>query len=283
MSTVLEAEGVTFAYPHLDSPVVCDVSLAVGEGEVYAVIGPNGSGKSTLLKLLLGVLRPSAGRVTFAGRDVREWPRRELARRVGVVAQNEDFAFPITVHDLVAMGRYPYLGPWQSAGQRDREAIARALDRCQVADLAGRPVNRLSGGERQRARLARALAQEPSAFVLDEPTASLDIAHEMTIFELLAMLAATDGATVVVVTHHLNLAARYAHRMLLLDRGRVAAEGPPGEVLARASIERTYGWPVHVFSYAGPGRDAGAPQIVPLADGADPAKPCAHSTTGDRS
>ncbi|MGH6692552.1 MAG: ABC transporter ATP-binding protein, partial [Gammaproteobacteria bacterium] len=245
-------------------------------------IGPNGSGKSTLLKLMLGVLRPAAGHVAFGGRTVLAWPRRELARRVGVVSQAEDLAFPITVLELIAMGRYPHLGPWRRAGRADRAAITRAMERCEVAHLADRFVATLSGGERQRARLARALAQEPTTLVLDEPTAALDIAHEMAIFELLVSLAEKDGATIVVVTHQLNLAARYAHRLLLLDRGRVAAEGPPAAVLTRAAIEQTYGWPVNVYPHAGPGRDAGAPQIVPLADGAIPANLPDTSIPGER-
>jgi iron complex transport system ATP-binding protein len=139
------------------------------------------------------------------------------------------------------------------------------MDRCEIADLADRSVPTLSGGERQRARLARALAQEPVAYALDEPTASLDIAHEMAIFELLRHLARGDGATVLVVTHNLNLAARYADRMLVLDRGSVAAEGTPGGVLTRDLVERVWRWPVRIVAHEGPGPDTGAPQVVGLA------------------
>ncbi|MBX6364710.1 MAG: ABC transporter ATP-binding protein [Gemmatimonadetes bacterium] len=268
---VLEAAGLGFRYPGAAAPALTDVDLRVLPGEIRAVLGPNGSGKSTLLRLLLGVLRPDAGRALYLGRPVAAWPRRELAARVGVVHQAEEAVFPITVRELVAMGRYPHLGAWRAAGPADRRAVELALERCDVAHLADRSVATLSGGERQRARLARALAQEPETLVLDEPTASLDIRHEMRILELAAALAREAGVTVLLVTHNLNLAARYADRLLLLDRGRVAAEGPPRAVVTRDTIERVYGWPVAITEHPGPGRDAGAPQVVALAGRSAPA------------
>jgi iron complex transport system ATP-binding protein len=262
---VFEARGLRFRYEGAMQPALDGVALRVVPGTLYAIIGPNGSGKSTLLKLLLGALKADEGEVLFAGQHVREWSRRALAQRIGVVPQGEEMAFPITVHEIVAMGRYPHLGVLGRPGPEDREAIDQALERCDVIDLADRPISRLSGGERQRALIARALAQRPGTLVLDEPTVSLDIRHEMQIFELLAELAATDGVTVVLVTHHLNLAARYADRLLLLDRGAPVAEGPSSDVLSRETIERVYRWPVMVGAHPGPGRDAGAPQITPLA------------------
>jgi iron complex transport system ATP-binding protein len=138
------------------------------------------------------------------------------------------------------------------------------MGRCDVLAFAQRPISTLSGGERQRARVARALAQEPRVLALDEPTVALDIRHEMAIFELLRDLARA-GVTVVLVTHNLNLAARYADRLLLLDRGRVAAEGPPAEVIRRELLEQVYHWPVRVTPHPGPGPDTGAPQVTPLA------------------
>jgi iron complex transport system ATP-binding protein len=253
---VFETHGVVFAYPGAARHAVNGVDLRVTAGEFLALLGPNGSGKSTLLRLLLGALRPARGTVRFHGRAVADWPRAGIARRVGVVTQLEELAFPLTVRELVAMGRYPHLGAWRREDAADRAAIARALQLCEVHDLADRPVLELSGGERQRARLARALAQEPRVLVLDEPTAALDIAHEMALFELLARLAA-DGVTVVVVTHNINLAARYAARLVLLHAGRVAAAGAPAAVLTRASIEAVYHWPVAIR------HEDHAPQVVP--------------------
>jgi iron complex transport system ATP-binding protein len=264
MSAAFEATDVVFSYRGARRPALDRLSMRVPQGSFYAILGPNGSGKSTLLKLLLGVLRPGSGLVYYADREVGGWPRRDLARRVGVVSQVEEFAFPITVHEMVSMGRYPHLGPWRRPGRDDHAAIERAMERCEVTEFASRPVSTLSGGERQRARLARALAQEPATLVLDEPTASLDVAHEMTIFELLSELRTREDATVLVVTHNLNLAARHADTLLLLESGRVAAEGAPDDVLTQATVERVYRWPVAVVPHGGPGPDEGAPQIVPL-------------------
>ncbi|HEV2130717.1 MAG TPA: ABC transporter ATP-binding protein [Longimicrobiaceae bacterium] len=243
------------------------VTIEIPSGACTAVVGPNGSGKSTLLRLLLGVLAPQAGEVNFGGRALREWPRAELAREVGVVPQGEEEVFPLTALELAGMGRYPHLGAWRREGEADRRAIAEAMARCDVAQFAERLVSTLSGGERQRVRLARALAQQPHALALDEPTTALDIRHEMGIFELLRELSAAS-VTVLLVTHNLNLAARYADRMVLLDRGRVAATGTPAEVLTRERVEAVYGWPVQVVPYPGPGPDTGAPQVVPLAGAA---------------
>lgn len=258
------AEAVSFTYPGADPPAVDGVSLGVEEGDLYGILGPNGSGKSTLLKLLLGALEPTSGRVLHAGRPVSDWGRRELARRVGVVPQQEEAAFPVTVRGLVAMGRYPHLGPWRSEDDEDRRAVARAMERCDLQGLASRRVSTLSGGERQLARIARALAQEPDVLVLDEPTVSLDVRHEMEIFGLLRRLAG-EGVTVVLVTHNLNAAARTARRLLLMRDGAAAAQGAPAEVLTRETVEAVWGWPVRITPHPGPGPDAGAPQVVPLA------------------
>ena len=240
-----------------------DVSIDVPRSSLLAVLGPNGSGKSTLLKAMLGAIPTDAGTIHFDGVPVADWPRRELARHIGVVPQGEEITFPITVRELVAMGRYPYQRPLQAETEDDRSAIAAALDRCECADLAARYVTTLSGGERQRARIARALAQQPDTLVLDEPTTSLDVHHEMEIFHLLRDLA-DSGATVLLVTHNLNLAARFADRILLLDEGRVAAAGAPRDVLDAATISRVYRWPVAVVPHAGTGPDAGTPQVIPL-------------------
>jgi len=266
--------GLGFRYDGADRDAVDGVSLEVPAGACTAVLGPNGSGKSTLLRLLLGTLPPRSGTVEFGGRPVPAWSRPEMAKVVGVVSQGEDEVFPLSVREMVAMGRYPHLGAWRREGESDRRAIAEAMRRCDVAQFADRPVSTLSGGERQRARIARALAQEPDTLALDEPTVALDIRHEMAIFELLRDLGRT-GVTVLLVTHNLNLAARYADRLVVLDGGRLAAEGAPADVLTRGLVERVWGWPVHVVPHPGPGADAGAPQVVPLSGEA-----CATMNTG---
>lgn len=261
------AQELVVRYPRSGRAALDGVSMEVPDGVLYAVLGPNGSGKSTLLKALLGVLPVADGAARVDGRDVASWSRRELARSVGVVPQAETIAFPLTVREMVAMGRYPWLGPLGAEGERDRSAIARALEHCDVADLAGRDVTTLSGGELQRVRIARALAQEPRALVLDEPTASLDIRHEMAILELLRT-SADQGMTVLVVTHGLDLAARFADRMLLLADGRLSAEGPPERVVRSEILEKVYRWPVAV----GEDPATGTPRVTPLRSGEGPGR-----------
>ncbi|MEN8374271.1 MAG: ABC transporter ATP-binding protein [Gemmatimonadota bacterium] len=257
------ARGVTFRYPRSARPALDGVDFHAPAGVLSTVIGPNGSGKSTLLRVLLGAHVPTTGEVTFAGASVPAWDRRALARRVGVVPQSETVAFPMRVRDYVAMGRYPHVGPWRPMADSDHAAVSDAMARCDAGAFADRLLSTLSGGEMQRVRIARALAQEPEALVLDEPTAALDVRHEMAIFSLLLGLA-REGRAVVLVTHSLNLSGRFADRVLLLDRGRPRAEGPPGDVLRQEHIERVYEWPVRITTHPGPGRDQGAPQVVPL-------------------
>jgi iron complex transport system ATP-binding protein len=235
------------------------VSMEVPDGCLYAVLGPNGSGKSTLVKALLGVVPVQTGHAVVDGRDARDWTRRELARAVGVVPQAEAISFPLTVRELVGMGRYPHLGPMGGEREVDRRAVTRALELCDVTDLGARDVTTLSGGELQRVRIARALAQEPRALILDEPTASLDIRHEMAILELLRA-SADSGMTVVVVTHGLDMAARFADQLLLLSRGHVAAEGAPTEVLRAEVLEDVYRWPIAVATDP----STGMPRVTPL-------------------
>jgi iron complex transport system ATP-binding protein len=236
--------------------IISDLSLDIRHGQFTALLGPNGAGKTTLIRLLLGTLEATSGSIAFGDRLLTTMTRSELAREIGVVPQGE--AEPsFTVREIVAMGRYPHLGPWQRERVEDVTAIERALYRCDVAQFAHRWVTTLSGGEQQRVRLARALAQEPSTLVLDEPTSSLDIKHEMTTFELLARLR-DDGVTVLVATHNLNLAARYADSVALMDSGRVVSHGPPTEVIMPGTIEAAYDWPVDIT----PHRD-GAPQVSP--------------------
>ena len=273
MSVAFEVRAVSARYGTAAQPALTDLSVTMEHGSFGAIIGPNGSGKSTLIRVLLGALQPMAGSVLYQGRSIADWPRRELARAVAAVAQLEEMPFPLRVRELVAMGRYPHLGAWRTERPADHAAIERALERCDVRALADRAVTSLSGGERQRARIARALAQEPNTLVLDEPTAALDIAHEMAIFELLRSLTRSDGATVIVATHHLNLAARYADTLLLLQGGRRAAFGAPAEVLQQSALQDVYAWPLFVHAHEGSGFDHGAPQVVPLAHNQHGLKP----------
>lgn len=255
-----EARDLVVRYPGSRAPALDGVELSVPDGLLYAVLGPNGSGKSTLMRALLGLVPPEGGSVAIDGRSVTQWNRRELARHVGAVPQTEAMPFPVTVRDLVAMGRFPHLGPVRPEGPADRAAVDDALRRCDVDHLRARSVQTLSGGELQRVRIARALAQQPRALVLDEPTASLDIRHEMAILSLLRE-AADQGTTVLLITHHLDLAARFADRILLMDCGRAVAEGRPAEVYDAGILEAVYRWPVEVRV----DDTTGAPRVIPRA------------------
>ncbi|MDE2973725.1 MAG: ABC transporter ATP-binding protein [Gemmatimonadota bacterium] len=239
------------------------ISASVRPGRLLAVVGPNGAGKTTLLKLLAGSLRPQEGEVRLDERLLDDFADRRRARALAVVPQSESSPFPVTVRETVTMGRYAHLGPWERGGSRDRAVVGRALERCAAASFAGRRLDELSGGELQRVRIARALAQEAPVLLLDEPAAGLDLRYRMELFHLLRELRA-DGLAVLVVTHDLNLAARFADRLLFLDRGRVRARGAPAEVLSREMLEDVYEWPLRLVAHPGPGSDTGAPQTIPL-------------------
>ncbi len=255
---ILSMSDVRYRYPGAQLDAVAGVNLNVRKGELVGIVGPNGSGKTTMLRLLVGVLRANAGAVTVAGQAVESWKRRELARVVGVVAQREEPAFPLTVSQAVFLGRYPHMGALGAPSAADRTAVAWALDRCDVADLEDRWISTLSGGEWQRVRVARALAQEPRALLLDEPTANLDVRHEMEVFQLVHELVHRDRMAGVVVTHHVNLAARFVDNVLVMNHGRAEAFGTPRDVMTREVIERVFQWPVHIETWDG------VPQFIPL-------------------
>lgn len=258
---IIEARGLTVRYGSAGTPALTRVSCQLGQRQLLGIVGPNGGGKTTLLRALLGLVPLAEGSVGIEGRPIAEWKRRDLAQVIGVVAQREEMVYPLRVEETVLLGRYARLGPLSSVREADRAAVETALRRCDVWDLRHRRTDALSGGEWQRVRVARALAQEPRALLLDEPTAALDIRHEMEIFELVRQLV-DEGLAALVITHHINLAARYATGMVLLSGGMVAAEGPPSEVLRREVLEPVFQWPVAVKDWLD-----GAPQLVPLRPG----------------
>ena len=255
---IFDARELQYRYPGAAEPAVFDVGLQVAAGELVGVVGPNGSGKTTLLRLLLGVLRPTAGQAITGNRPAHSWNPRALARQVGVVVQREEPVFPLRVRQAVQLGRYAHMGALGAPSARDHAAVSHALGRCDVAHLADRWVATLSGGEWQRVRVARALAQEPRALVLDEATASLDVRHEMEVFELVADLVRHEGLAGVVVTHRVNLAARFVDRIAVMDRGAARVVGAPRDVLTKEVIEQVFAWPVAMQEWDG------VPQFVAL-------------------
>ena len=227
-------------------PVLRGLSFEVAPGEVLAIVGPNGAGKSTLLKILGGSMAPSSGSVELMGRALLSFERREIARIVASVGQENAVAFRFTALEVVLMGRAPHLGAFRFESRHDLEIAVTALDRFGLLPLAGRHIQELSGGERKRVFLARALAQEPKVALLDEPTAFLDLKHVAEIFERFRELSAERAMAVVATLHDLNAAALYADRVLLLKDGAAIGCGPPAEVLTADNLRRVYETEVYV-------------------------------------
>jgi iron complex transport system ATP-binding protein len=251
---VIELRGVTVELG--GRPVVRNVDVSVADGEWLGLIGPNGAGKTTLLRAMARLV-PFAGEIVLDGQVLGSLSRSELARLVAVVPQEPSTPPWMTVAEYVLLGRTPHLGPLAKEGARDRDAAARALGRLDLLAFADRRLGTLSGGEKQRVVVARALAQEARIVLLDEPTAALDIGHQQQALELLDGLRADSGLTLVAAMHDLTLAAQYADRMVLLDAGRVNADGPPHEVLTEALIAEHYGASIQVVMVDG------RPAVVP--------------------
>lgn len=237
--------------------VVDGISTRFVQGELVGIIGPNGAGKSTLVRAMLGLTPASGGRVDIDDREVSDWRPRDLARQLAYLPQGQTLHWPLTVERLVALGRLPHLGPLSRIGEGDRAAIADAMARADVGHLAGRVAIELSGGERARVMLARALAVGAQGLVVDEPLAALDPGHQIDVMELLAR-EARAGALVVTVLHDLTMAARYCDRLILMDHGRVVAEGAPAAVLTAEALRQVYGISAKVDL------SGATPMVVPL-------------------
>jgi len=231
-------------------PVLHAVGLAVEPGEMVALIGPNGAGKTTLLRALSGLLPVTGGRIAVGGDPITELGRRALARRLAYLPQNAASHWPLAVEAVVALGRLPYRSPMAAPSPADRQAVTQAMATADVTHLAGRLVTELSGGERARVMLARALAGTPSILLADEPVSGLDPYHWLETMESLRHLV-TRGASVVMVLHDLTLAGRFADRLVLLDQGRVVADGPPEAVLTSELLASVYRIAAITGSYQG--------------------------------
>jgi iron complex transport system ATP-binding protein len=238
-------DDVTFAYNRGAGAVVDHVSLQIAAGDMVGLLGPNGAGKSTVLRLATRVLRPTAGRVLLRGNELGSLDRREIACRVAVVPQEFSVQFAYTVRQIVEMGRMPRIGTFGIVHSADHQAVLEALESTGMRPLADRTFGELSGGEKQRALIALALAQDTPILLLDEPTAHLDIRHQIDVLELLRRLNRERGLAVLAALHDLNLAARYFPRLVLFA-GRVIADGPPAQVLDEPTLSRIYQTPVQV-------------------------------------
>ena len=239
MNPALEVRKLAFAFGK--APVLREVSLVVPSGGFFIIIGPNGSGKTTLLKIVAGILRPDAGQVDVLGRPLAAFSRRALARAIAFVPQAVAGELPFSVFEFVLLGRSPHLGLLALEGETDVDLARRAITFTGVAHLADRRLDQLSGGERQRVFIARAICQEPRILLLDEPTASLDLAHQMRVMDLMERLRQEKDLTIVMVSHDINLAGQYGDRLLLIKEGRAIRQGRPEEVLNFRTLEEAYG------------------------------------------
>ncbi|MBC7790097.1 MAG: ABC transporter ATP-binding protein [Anaerolineae bacterium] len=256
---MIDFRNVSVRYRRAPQLALSQVSFSATTGAVTAIVGPNGSGKSTLVRALLRRIPLETGSILMGGIPIDRVSRRALARQLAIVTQREESHYAQPVRDAVALGRYPHQGHWRAALAEDDAAVQQGIELAGIGDLADRSTAELSGGEWQRVRLARALAQGGSALVLDEPTTFLDVSHEMAAFELLATLA-RGGTAVLVVSHQLNLVARFADAIIVLNRGEVVASGSPDDVMQASVLESVYEWPLVIV------RDpaVGAPALIPL-------------------
>jgi iron complex transport system ATP-binding protein len=237
-SPTIEVRGLGFSYP--SGAVLRDLDLTIRPGRFYAIVGPNGSGKTTFLDVLCGNKIPDTGTVRLNKRSLAEYRRRELARHLALVPQEFGIDFPFTVREVVAMGRHPHIPRFSRPSKDDAQAVDRALAAMDLEKYAATYVTQLSGGEKQRVVLARAMAQDTSVLLLDEPVSQLDIKHSLMVLGLARTLAA-QGRIVVAVMHDLNLAALTGQEFLFLKQGRIEAAGPGPEVLTPENIARVFG------------------------------------------
>jgi iron complex transport system ATP-binding protein len=251
----LTINKLSFNYTGIE--VLKDVELEVGLGEMLSIVGPNGSGKSTLLKCINRILKTKQNTVWIDGKDTSKLNLKELSKIMGYVPQSSTSTFPFTVFDVVLMGRKPYIH-W-NLSERDNEIVAEMLDFLGIGELAMRHFNELSGGEQQKVIMARALAQQPQILLLDEPTSSLDIKHQLEILCMLMSLTQSKERSVIVSMHDLNLASRFSDRMIMLKQGKIFACGTPGSVLTEDNIEKVYGIKCKVSNSI-----LGKPQVVPM-------------------
>ena len=235
---VIELSNVNFSYN--DKDVLQDINLDIEKGEFTGIIGPNGAGKSTILRIMAGILKNFKGNVLVMDRDIKTMKQKELARVIGFVPQETHFQHNYSVEDIITMGRYPYLRPFQRFGKDDIEAVEWAIEKSGLNELRTRLVRFISSGERQMVVICRALAQKPEILLLDEPTSHLDIKHQVRIMELLKDLN-QNGMTIVVVNHDLNLSSQFCKKLVLLYRGCIYKTGTPEMIIDKKLVMDVYG------------------------------------------
>ena len=252
----LQIRGVYFSY--LNGLVLHDINLSVAAGEMVGLLGPNGSGKTTLIKLASGILKPEQGEIKLGDTSLSQLSRKSIARSVAVVPQQFHIPFAFTVSEVVTLGRMPFTKAFSGETTADRQAVAAGMELVGISPLAPRRFDELSGGERQKVILAMALTQQPKLLLLDEPTAHLDISHQVEILELVRNLNMRQELTVIAAMHDLNLASLYFDRLILLKEGRSSAEGTPAQVLTESRIKEVFSASVRVAPHPA----TGVPHII---------------------
>lgn len=238
MSNILQIDNLSFSYGGIS--VLSDISFTVSAGSFFIILGPNGSGKTTLLKLISGIRKHQQGMIHVLDKPVLHYSRKSLARKMAHVQQNPSVDFSFTVFELVLMGRAPHLGMLGVEREKDIQLAKQAISFTGIEHLTDRKLDQLSGGEQQRVFIARAICQEPEIILLDEPTASLDLAHQIRVMDLMRKLMEEKNITVLMVSHDVNLAAMYADELLLLSKGRIIKMGTPDDVLTYQTLEKAY-------------------------------------------
>ncbi len=240
----IRLQKVTFAYQN--KPVFKNLDLEIAAGEFVGIIGPNGVGKSTLLKIMAALYTPSEGNYLLFNQPLKNWKRKEIAKQIGYVPQNVDLTFPFTVHQVIEMGRYPYFKGLIGSDPNGTHFVEKAIALTDLTGLEQRLFSSLSGGEKQRVIIASVLAQNTPILLLDEPTASLDLKHQIAILKMLKQLSQNEQKTIVLVTHEINLAAQFCDRLFLLNDGQIVKAGAPAEVLQFNLIQQVYGVNVYI-------------------------------------
>lgn len=234
----IEVKNLKFGYR--EDLVIKNISFDIKQGKFLSIIGPNGSGKSTILKLLNNIYYPKSAKILIEGKDIKSFKKRDLARRMALVPQYTIINYEFTVEEVVLMGRHPYKGRFERENKNDAEIVREALELTDTLYLKDRIITEISGGERQRVLIAKALAQEPSIILLDEPTAHLDINHQIEILNLLKKLNKEKGTTIVLVIHDINLGIRYSDEIIMLNKGEILGRGTPEQVITKDNIELAY-------------------------------------------
>ncbi|MDI6810771.1 MAG: ABC transporter ATP-binding protein [archaeon] len=250
----LKVQDIEFSYASV--PILKEVCIELAASEMLGVVGPNGAGKSTLLRCIDRILTPQKGCILLDEHDIKEMSRMELAKEIGYIPQSVSQVFPATVFDAVLMGRRPHLG-WR-AGEKDIDKVLETLHMLHIEDLAMREINELSGGQLQKVFIARALAQDPDVLLLDEPTSNLDIKHQLEVMDIIKNIVRKKGISAIMAIHDLNLAARYADRIIMMNSGKIFAAGNPDSVLTPDNIKQVYGVEATVNN------NNGRPYIVPI-------------------